>query len=135
MNSLSLALTALLIPLLITGCASDKEPTNTGTPAIQKEFYIATENVRPNIGFDSDAKEWFWGANFTTVSVPRGTELKCKVSALASDRKTELASYEYPHKVVNNGVIVPYGEFAILPSAKKSLVKAIKTFKITCKKW
>ena len=54
MNSLSLALTALLIPLLITGCASDKEPTNTGTPAIQKEFYIATENVRPNIGFDSE---------------------------------------------------------------------------------
>ena len=133
MKSPSIASLALVLAL--SGCASEKEPMESGTPAVQKEFYVATTDVRPNIGFDEDTKEWFWGASFSTVSVPLGTELKCKVIALASDRKTELASYEYPHKVVNNGEIVPYGEFAILPSAKKSLVKAIKTFKITCKKW
>lgn len=135
MNSLPIVSLALLISLLMTGCASEKEPMESGTPAVQKEFYIATENVRPNIGFDTDAKEWFWGANFTTVSVPQGTELKCKVSALASDRKTELASYEYPHIVGFRGEIYPNGDFAVFPSAEKSLVKSIETFKIICKKW
>ena len=113
MKSPSIASLALVLAL--SGCASEKEPID--------------------IGFDEDTKEWFWGANFKTFDVPPWTELKCEVIALASDRKTVLASYEYPHIVANNGVVVPLGDFAILPSAEKSLVKAIKTFKITCKKW
>jgi hypothetical protein len=133
MRFISIAWLALV--LFLTGCASDKKPTNTRTPTVQKEVYVATTDVRPNIGFDTETKEWFWGATFSTFSVPKGTELKCKVTALASDKKTELASYEYPHIVANYGIVVPYGDFAILPSAEKSLVDSIKTFKIVCKKW
>jgi len=101
----------------------------------RKETYVAVFDVKPNIGYDKDAKEWFWGATFQTTSVPAWTELKCKVTALAADRKTELASYEYPHNVLKDGTVIPYGDFAILPSAEKSLVKSIKTFKVECKKW
>ena len=131
----SFPIASLALVLALSGCASDKKPTNSGAPTAQKDFYVATTDVRPNIGFDSETKEWYWGANFVTVSVPKGTELKCKVTALASDRKTELASYEYPHIVGFNGEIYPNGDFAIFPSAEKSLVKSIKTFKIVCKKW
>jgi hypothetical protein len=132
----SLPIASLALVLALSGCASDKKPTNTGTPTVQKDFYIATTDVRPIIDFDTEKKEWFWGANFSAFgSVPKGTELKCKVTALASDRKTELASYEYPHIVGFNGRIYPNGDFAILPSAEKSLVDSIKTFKIVCKKW
>jgi hypothetical protein len=134
-RKISIPIASLSIVLALSGCSSSKGPAETGTSLAQKDFYISTFDVRPNIGFDADAKEWFWGANFRTVSVPTGTELKCKVIALASDRKTELASYEYPHKVFNNGEVIPYGEFAVLPSAEKSLVKSIETFKIACKKW
>ena len=133
MKSPSIASLALVLAL--SGCASEKEPIESKVSNVQKEFYVSTTDVQPNIGFDEDTKEWFWGANFKTFDVPPWTELKCEVIALASDRKTVLASYEYPHIVANNGVVVPLGDFAILPSAEKSLVKAIKTFKITCKKW
>ena len=129
-----LPIASLALVLALSGCSSEKEPTKTGTPAVQKEFYVATYDVRPNIDFNPDTKEWYWGAYFK-AHAPYLTELKCNVIALASDRKTELASYEYPHLVTKNGEVKPFGDFAILPSAKKSLVKSIKTFKIVCKKW
>lgn len=130
-----LPMASLALVLALAGCANERKPIESKVSAVQKDYYVATTDVQPAIGFDEDLNEWFWGATFKTFSVPKGTELKCEVIALASDKKTELASYEYPHIVANNGTVVPLGDFAVFPSAEKSIVKAIKTFKITCKKW
>lgn len=99
-----------------------------------KDVYVQVFDVKPVIDYDEEEKKWFWFASFKTTA-EKSTKLKCEVTALASDKKTELASYEYPHNVVNYGIVVMYGDFAIPPYAAKSLVDKIKFASVQCKKW
>ena len=99
---------------------------------VQEEQFIAVTDITANTGFDEDANEYFWGANFK-ADLPANTKLNCKITALDSNG-AELASYEYMHNVVNNGVVVGYGENAVAQVADEATVNAISSFDVKCKK-
>ena len=116
---------SIFVILAIIGTFSAEDET------VQKETFVPVSMVTLNAGFDEDANEWFYGANFK-ADAPENTKLDCNITALDKSG-IELTSYQATHNVTKSGIAVLYGE-TVLPSAEESIVKAITSFDVKCKK-
>ena len=116
---------SIFVILAIIGTFSAEDET------VQKETFVPVSMVTLNAGFDEDANEWFYGANFK-ADASENTKLDCTITALDKSG-SKLTSYQATHNVTKSGIAVLYGE-TVLPSAEESIVKAITSFDVKCKK-
>ena len=103
----------------------------SGEEKVEEESFVPVSMLTINSGFDEDANEYFYGANFK-ADAPENTKLDCIISAL-DESGNELTSYQAIHNVTKSGIAVLYGD-TVLPAAEESVVKAISSFDVKCKK-